>query len=477
MRCSIRASSRAAPPGIVPADERHRALLAQGLRGQPHRHGRDGGLHADAVRVPAGARGVVPGRSHPGLRGHRAVCGDGSAATLPVGRGVDPARRPATRARVLDHRRDRRRDRGDLVLEHVLGRAGHRVLPHLSPRVPLVDPPEGLRARHARRGPALLRGQRADPDAAGLRRERRRGSPPRTQRDPGPDLRRLPDRRGHHAVRAAVRRLLARAARPHPVALRLARRARRDSCHRDRRLRLPALPEQRQVTADRHLVPVHHHRARLVLCAGADRARGRGRQRAPVRARPGSVGQRPGRGRRGDRRPVRVGLAGRVRGHGDGRAVALGGRLDDVLDALVGRAGADHHQRARAVARADGDVRGPRRGVQVVARAHPALVALDDRDAFARQDQEALLLVLRVVEARRVPRPQDVHADPDRAPRRARRLEHRPRPAALVRRPLGVREVEDEPAVARRPVTVFSLLDLGLVHAADATACFTSSNR
>ena len=79
---------------------------------------------------------------------------------FPAGGGVDAARRAAARARVLDDGRDRRRGRRDLVLEHVLGRARHRLLPHLPPRMPLVGAPEAFRAGDARRRPAVLRRQR-----------------------------------------------------------------------------------------------------------------------------------------------------------------------------------------------------------------------------------------------------------------------------------------------------------------------------
>ena len=57
----------------------------------------------------------------------------------------------------------------------VLGRAGHGVLPHLPPAVPLVGAPEALRARDARRGADVLRRERRGPGGAGpLGRQRAR---------------------------------------------------------------------------------------------------------------------------------------------------------------------------------------------------------------------------------------------------------------------------------------------------------------
>ena len=110
----------------------------------------------------------VAGR-HPVLGGRRGLGPRGSRAAVPAGGAVDAARRPAAGTGVLDHRRDPRRDRRRLVLQLVLGRAGHRVLPHLPPRVPLLGAPEAVRARDARRRPALLRRERHHPHRAGHR--------------------------------------------------------------------------------------------------------------------------------------------------------------------------------------------------------------------------------------------------------------------------------------------------------------------
>jgi hypothetical protein len=84
----------------------------------------------------------------------------------------------------------------------------------------------------------------------------------------------------------------ARAAGEHPVALRVARGARRGPGDGGRRLRIPALPVQCQLAARRHVVPVRADRARVVLRARTDPARRRDRQRAAVRAPRRGVGFR-----------------------------------------------------------------------------------------------------------------------------------------------------------------------------------------
>src|SRR6185312_6407541 len=111
----------------------------------------------------------------------------------------------------------------------------------------------------------------------------------------------------------------------------------------------------------------------------------------------------------------------------------------------------------------DRDVCRPRRAVQVVPLPEPALLPLDDRDALAREDEEALLVRLRVVEARRLTRPEDVHADAEQRRARRRRLEAAPGPAALDAFPADLREVQDEPAVVRGHESRVGALELRLV--------------
>src|SRR3954452_17167147 len=125
--------------------------------------------------------------------------------------------------------------------------------------------------------------------------------------------------------------------------------------------------------------------------------------------------QRPRRPHPLDRRPVLVGLPGRVGLLLDRMAVLRRGRLDRIEDPRVRRPRAVHEDRARAVAGADGDVPRAGRRVQVVPRSHPPLLALDDRDALAGQDEEALEIGLLVVEAGRLAGPQHVTPMPMRS--------------------------------------------------------------
>src|SRR4051812_48733257 len=163
------------------------------------------------------------------------------------------------------------------------------------------------------------------------------------------------------------------------------------------------------------------------------------------------------------RRPVLVGFAGRVRLLLDRVAVLRRRRLDRVEDLRVGRARPGHEARARAVAGPHGDVARAGRRVEVVPRAHPPLLALDDRDALAGQDEEALEVVLLVVEAGRVAGPQDVDADTEPVRLVVGGSEPAPRAAARHRRPADLREVDDEPAVVGRDPSVLGVLDLRLV--------------
>src|SRR5206468_1706012 len=70
-----------------------------------------------------------------------------------------------------------------------------------------------------------------------------------------------------------------------------------------------------------------------------------------------------------------------------------------VEDLLVGPAGADGDHEAGLVAGPDEDVLGPGRAMHEVPRLEAPLLALDEQDAFAREDEEVLLLVLAVVVA------------------------------------------------------------------------------
>src|SRR4029453_11923131 len=104
-------------------------------------------------------------------------------------------------------------------------------------------------------------------------------------------------------------------------------------------------------------------------------------------------GYRGPRGRlaRRDAREVCVRLPGSVGLVGRGRAVAGSELVDRIVDRTVRSPRADHEDHARAIAGADRDVVRAGRAVQVVPLMHLPLFALDDHDALAGEDEEALL--------------------------------------------------------------------------------------
>ena len=102
--------------------------------------------------------------------------------------------------------------------------------------------------------------------------------------------------------------------------------------------------------------------------------------------------------------------------------------------------------------------------MQVVPLPEPALLTLDDRDALAGEDEEAFLVALGVVEARRLARPEDVHPDPEERRPRVARFETAPDAALRHGRPADLRQVQDEPTVVRGDQSALGLLDPRLVH-------------
>src|SRR6185312_3580436 len=72
-------------------------------------------------------------------------------------------------------------------------------------------------------------------------------------------------------------------------------------------------------------------------------------------------------------------------------------RIDGVDDFVRAGPAADGDQEGRAVAGADDDVIGVGRAMQVVPLLHRVLLAFDDRQAFAGEDEEPLLVGLAVV--------------------------------------------------------------------------------
>ena len=133
------------------------------------------------------------------------------------------------------------------------------------------------------------------------------------------------------------------------------------------------------------------------------------------------------------------------------------GDLRVGVDDVVGEARADREERARAVARTDEDVLGPRRRVDEVPGLQRPLLAFDDQQALALQDEEVLLLVLAVVVARGLARLEhaDVEADVGEAA-----LAFKARVGAEVAGlPERVTRVEHEPAGADRDEPPFLLLE------------------
>ena len=160
-------------------------------------------------------------------------------------------------------------------------------------------------------------------------------------------------------------------------------------------------------------------------------------------------------------RERRVGLAGRVRLGLDARPVRegdVGARIDD---GLPGRPRAGHEEDARAVARPHEDVLGARRAVHEVPGPERPLLALDEQQALAREDEEVLLGRLRVVEAARPAGAEHGEGEADLRERLRRTvgpaghharagLEDATQPEGVVGQPGRVPDVDDEPAVAGR---------------------------
>ena len=143
--------------GIAVRARRRRRVLAQGLRGEPHRAWRRWSPTTCCCRSSRSrwSRCSSPAGCSARRSSQASVLAD-LQRIFPTAAESTLLGRAAPRAAVLDDRRHRRDRRRDLVRLLVLGRAGHRVLPHLPLRVPLLGAPEGLRARHARRRAAVL---------------------------------------------------------------------------------------------------------------------------------------------------------------------------------------------------------------------------------------------------------------------------------------------------------------------------------
>ena len=150
----------------------------------------------------------------------------------------------------------------------------------------------------------------------------------------------------------------------------------------------------------------------------------------------------------------------------DARAVALrdvvGGEAEPVV-----LAGADGDHDARAAAGADDHVLRVRRAVHEVPRAQRPLLAFDDQDRLARDDEEVLLVGLPVVHGHRLARHEHERIDAELVglPPPFEVVEGEADGAAAVGvTPHGVAQAEDEPAVALRDETVLGLLRFRLGH-------------
>src|SRR4029078_8495417 len=97
----------------------------------------------------------------------------------------------------------------------------------------------------------------------------------------------------------------------------------------------------------------------------------------------------------------------------------------------------------------DEDVRGTRRTVDEIPGTEEPLFTLDEEPALPGKDEEVLVQRLRVVEAVRLARVHYGDVDAELAERKLVRLEHRPRAERLRHPPLGISDVDDEPAFAR----------------------------
>jgi hypothetical protein len=86
--------------------------------------------------------------------------------------------------------------------------------------------------------------------------------------------------------------------------------------------------------------------------------------------------------------------------------------------------------------------------VDEVPRDKPSLLALDQQQALARQDEEVLLVRLPVVEGARFPRLQHAEREPNLPERRRPFAFERAGGAErLVRHPRGIPHIDDEPAL------------------------------
>src|SRR4051794_20628235 len=132
------------------------------------------------------------------------------------------------------------------------------------------------------------------------------------------------------------------------------------------------------------------------------------------------------------------------------------------MQSLPFAAGADHQNRAGAVAGADEDVARARRAMDEVPGPQQALLLLDEEQAFAGEDEEVLLHVLGVVEPVRLARVEDVNADPVLLELARLGLDVRPLASTRIACPRDLGHVQHKPARRGHDRARLGLLDLRL---------------
>src|SRR5207247_9622046 len=145
---------------------------------------------------------------------------------------------------------------------------------------------------------------------------------------------------------------------------------------------------------------------------------------------------------------VRLLRVGRLRF--DGATVAPRG-LELRIDDIPARPRADRDRDTRLLTGRDHHVVGVGRAVEVVPRLHEPLLALDEEDALACDDQETLLIRLAVVHARGLARPEDADVEADLVETEIGALAQPGIDAHFVRiAPDRLARIDDVPAVAVR---------------------------
>src|SRR6266511_798112 len=142
---------------------------------------------------------------------------------------------------------------------------------------------------------------------------------------------------------------------------------------------------------------------------------------------------------------ARVGLFRLRRARLRARAVALRQLRDGVEELLLFAAGADHEDRARPVSRPHEDVVDPGRHVDEVPRLQLPFLPFPEQQALSGEKEEVLLQVLPVVEAVRFPRLEHADVDPELVEGLLGILKPHRGAEGVVRPPLGVAHVDDEP--------------------------------